>query len=231
LYDTDVDPHQIHNLAASLAHHATLAKMRRVLREWLLESRDAGFLTEPQMWERLRAGGTPFEIAADANRYPLARLLDAAELVGRADAVPEQMKLLRDPDDGVRYWAAVGLHSAGQGAASAREPRRQALQDASAVVRIEAAAALAELGDTRDSLPVLEMALRSPEPEVVLHAARALELMGDRARPLLPAIREVLARVRQNEQNGGDMLLFIGFSLESAKEQLTAEPWERAVRP
>ena len=231
LYDSDADPHQIRNLAASPAHEATLVRMRRVLREWLLKTRDAGFLAEPQMWERLRAGGTPLKIAADAKQYPLARLLDAAELVGGAKAVPEQMKLLRDPDDGLRYWAAVGLHAAGRDAASARDRLRQALTDASAVVRIEAAAALAELGETGDSLPVLERALRAPEPEVVLHAARALELMGDRARPVLPAIREVLAQVRPNEKTGGDLFMFIGFSLESAMAQLTTSQPERAGPP
>ena len=83
LYDTDADPHQIHNLAAAPAHRATLEKMRRALREWLLTTRDAGFLTEPQMWERMGATGTPLELARDDAKYPLARLLDAADLVGR----------------------------------------------------------------------------------------------------------------------------------------------------
>ena len=53
LYDTEADPHQIHNLAAAPDHRATLETMRRPLREWLLATRDAGFLTEPQMWERI----------------------------------------------------------------------------------------------------------------------------------------------------------------------------------
>ena len=53
----------------------------------------------------------------------------AADLVGRPEAVPQQVKLLRDPDDGVRYWAAVGLHAAGTEAKRARPALTAALKE------------------------------------------------------------------------------------------------------
>lgn len=216
LYDTEADPHQIHNLASDPAHRNTLEKLRRTLHEWMLTTRDAGFLTEPKVWERLSATGTPLDLARDNKQYPLARLLDAADLVGRLETVPQQVKLLRDRDDGVRYWAAVGLHAAGQAADSARESLRAALKDRSAVVRIEAAAALAKLEDTTGPLQVLEAELRSPQSDVALHAARALQLLGDRARPVWPAMREVLDRARRDEPTVGDPAMYLRFSLESA---------------
>lgn len=216
LYDTDADPHQIHNLANTPAHRAILEKLRRALREWLLTSRDAGFLTEPQIWERLGATGTPFELARDDAKYPLARLLDAADLVGRPEAVPQQAKLLRDPDDGLRYWAAVGLHAAGTNAAPALAALRAALKDSSAVVRIEAAAALVELGETNEPLQLLEKELRSTQSDVALHAARALQLLGDQAQPAWPAMRELLERARRDEKTLGDPAMYLRFSLESA---------------
>jgi N-sulfoglucosamine sulfohydrolase len=216
LYDTDADPHQIHNLAAAPAHRTTLEKMRRALREWLLTTRDAGFLTEPQVWERMGATGTPLELACNDTKYPLARLLDAADLVGRPEAVPQQVKLLRDADDGVRYWAAVGLHAAGKAAAPGREALREALQDSCTVVRIEAAAALAELGETTEPLRVLEKELRSLQADIALHAARALQLLGDRARPAWPAMREICERARREEKTAGDPAMYLRFSLESA---------------
>jgi len=219
LYDTDADPHQIHNLAADPAHRATLERMRRTLREWLLKTRDAGFLTEPQVWERIGSAGTPLDLAREDARYPLARLLDVADLVGRPEAVSEQVKLLRDVDDGVRYWAAVGLHGSGRAAAPARPALRDALKDSSAVVRIEAAAALVELDDAAESLRVLQDELRSSRPDVALHAARALQLLGDRARPVWPAMREVCERARREEPTVGDGAMFLRFSLESALEQ------------
>jgi arylsulfatase A-like enzyme len=216
LYDTDADPHQIHNLAAAPAHRATLDKMRRVLREWLLTTRDAGFLTEPQVWERIGPNGTPRDLAQDDAKNSLGRLLDAADLVGRPEAVAQQMKLLRDADDGIRYWAAVGLNAAGKEAAGVRPALTAALQDSSAVVRIEAAAALAELGETNEPLRVLEKELRSAQSDVALHAARALQLLGERARPVWPAMREVCERARRNEKAAGDPAMYLRFSLEAA---------------
>ena len=130
--------------------------------------------------------------------------------------MPQQVKLLRDTDDGVRYWAAVGLHAAGTEAEHARPALTAALKDSSAVVRIEAAAALAELGETNEPLRVLEKELRSAQSDVALHAARALQLLGERARPVWPAMREVCERARRDEKAAGDPAMYLRFSLESA---------------
>ncbi|MBI5387914.1 MAG: sulfatase-like hydrolase/transferase [Verrucomicrobia bacterium] len=216
LYDMEADPHQIHSLASNPAHHSTLERMRRALREWLLTTRDAGFLAEPQVWERLGTTSTPLDLACDDAKYPLARLLDAADLVGRPNAAPQQVKLLRDADDGVRYWAAVGLHAAGQATEPTRAALREALKDSCAVVRIEAAATLAEWGEAGEPLRLLEKELRSTQSDVALHAARALQLLGDRAQPVRPAMREVLERARREEKIAGDPAMFLRFSLESA---------------
>ncbi|MBI5819434.1 MAG: sulfatase-like hydrolase/transferase [Verrucomicrobia bacterium] len=218
LYDSETDPHQVKNLATVPAHRATLEKMRRALREWLLTTRDGGFLTEPQMRERIGADSTPFTVAKDPKKYPLVRLLDAADLVGRSDAVPKQERLLSDPDDGVRYWAAVGLRAAGKDAAPARNALRAALKDACAVVRIEAAVALVQLGETEAGLRMLENDLRSEHGDVALHAARALELLGEAARPAVPAMRAVLDGA--DRKTFGEYGLFLRFSLEAALEQL-----------
>lgn len=216
LYDTDADPHQLHNLAASPDHRDTLQRMRAELRKWQIETRDAGFLTEPQMWQRL-SELTPLELARDPKLYPLARLLETADLVGRDDAWQRQMALLADADDGVRYWAAVGLNAAESLTDSARAALRETLSDSSPVVRIEAASALARHGETQQALPVLAAALTGDQPEVALHAARSLELLGPAARPLLPTMRQVLDLARQAESRG-DTMMFIRFSLEASLE-------------
>ncbi len=216
LYDTDADPHQIRNLASEPAHRPTLERMRRALREWMLTTRDAGFLTEPQVWDRIGTNRTPRDLAQDEARYPLMRLLAAADLVGRPNAVSEQTKLLRDPDDGVRYWAAVGLHAAGRDAEPARTALRAALRDESAVVRIEAAATLVDLGETAQGLRILEQELRSTRRDSALHTARALQLLGGRARAALPVMREVCEQTRRDEATAGDAAMFLRFSLEAA---------------
>jgi uncharacterized sulfatase len=219
LYDTEADPYQLHNLAADSQHADTLTKMRAELRRWQLATRDAGFLTEPQMWSRLTAEMTPWDIARDPARYPLDRLLNAADAVGRDDAAPAQRQWLQDVDDGVRYWAAVGFRARQHLAAADRDALLSAIRDRSPVVRIEAAAALARHGDAEAALPVLMAALADASPEVVLHSARALEQLGPIARPARPKMSEALAIAHERETAGQVIAMFIRFSLESALSQ------------
>jgi N-sulfoglucosamine sulfohydrolase len=219
LYDTTADPHQLKNLAAETQHQAVLGQMRDSLRRWQLETRDAGFLTEPQMWARLKGSDTPWSVAHDNARYPLERLLDAADAVGRDEAAHRQRQWLADPDDGVRYWAVVGMNAREQLSDADRTVLRQSLQDDSPVVRIESAAALAGHDEADIALPILTAALQDHSPEVVLHAARALELLGPIARPAYPAMRAALNSAREQESRGEVIAMFIRFSLEASLSQ------------
>jgi uncharacterized sulfatase len=221
LYDTQADPHQLNNLAAESDYQQVLEKLRGELQRWQLSTRDAGLLTEPQMESRLKPGGTPWSIAQNEQTYPLERLLEAADSVGREDAAVLQRQWLRDPDDGVRYWAAIGLHAAAELEEADRSALRAALRDDVAVVRIKSAAALASHGEAPDALAVLSHALQNESPEVVLHAARALELLGPAAAPVYPAMRAALATARQRESTGNDIAMFTRFSLEAALAIIT----------
>jgi uncharacterized sulfatase len=223
LYDTQSDPHQLENLAGRAEYQDQLERMRGELNRWIVEIRDAGLLTEPQVWERIGSDTTPRELARDEARYPLEQLLDAAALVGQEGVSSQQVKLLGHADDGVRYWAAVGLHAAAA-AAELTDPMVQAVQNAlqtetSPTVRIELAVALAADEASEEPLDVLRQYLRHDRPDVVLHAARTVELLGERARPLLPTMRETLERANTTPQRG-DMPMFIRFSLEAALEEL-----------
>jgi len=95
----------------------------------------------------------------------------------------------------------------------------RALRDSSAVVRIEAAAALAK-GNNPVALKILAQELNHSQPEVVLHAARAIELIGESARTLLPVMNQALDKARQDEIRGSDMAMFIRFSLSAAVTKL-----------
>jgi N-sulfoglucosamine sulfohydrolase len=228
LYDTHADPHQLHNLADNSAHQARLVALRGELRRWLAETGDAGFLTESQVWERIGKDRTPRQLARDLRGYPLGELMAAAEQVGFPKATRKQFDWLAHPDDGVRYWAAVGLHATALGEGLNQKDRaalRERLVDKSPVVRVELAATLIALAPSEESLTVLEQALNDPVPEVVLHAARASELLGARATPLLPAMRQTLKRVEGQE---GDLPMFIRFSLEAALEADWVKEFDRS---
>jgi uncharacterized sulfatase len=220
LYYTPDDPFQVRNLARSAEHRKVLEGMRGRLREWMEETRDLGFLPEGEVARRIaETAGTPYEIARIGAGYSPEKVRSkAARWVGTGAAARDrQAELLEDEDPAVRFWAAVGLHALGAGAAEAGEALAKALGDASAPVRIEAAATLCGLGRAEKALPVLEKELLSRDLRAALRAARALELLGETARPALPAMRKVYAAAQRGQ---GDSWMFLRFALEPALKNL-----------
>lgn len=57
LYDTEADPHEVHNLAAAPEHKATLERLRAAHEAWRLETADLGLVPEAELNERVRPGG------------------------------------------------------------------------------------------------------------------------------------------------------------------------------
>ena len=79
------------------------------LHDQLVMNRDCGFLPESEMLVRSR-GNSIYAIAHDPSRYPMERILDAADTASSRDSssVPHLIELMKDADPAVRYWAAVG---------------------------------------------------------------------------------------------------------------------------
>jgi len=59
LYDTTKDPHEIDNLAAKPEFQDVLAKMRKVLEDWMKETKDLGLIPEGELREKGIPGGKP----------------------------------------------------------------------------------------------------------------------------------------------------------------------------
>lgn len=57
LYDTDGDPHEIHNLADNPEYAAELARLRAAHETWRRETGDLGLIPEAEVMERVRPGG------------------------------------------------------------------------------------------------------------------------------------------------------------------------------
>lgn len=218
LYDTTADPHQLNNLASDPQYQAELQRLRAELRRWQLEIRDAGYVTEPQMRALLNPGEDARAVATDDRRYPLTKLLAAANAVGGDGQSAKQRLWLGDPNDALRYWAAVGLRARTQLDAADRSALHAALNDSSPTVRIEAASALAAHGEIAIALPVLRTELAAPANDIVLHAARALQHLGSAAAPVFPEMLKALAKARPEEAAGDDYAMFIGFALAAALE-------------
>ncbi len=201
LYDLQSDPDEVVNLADSPAHRNVLERLRAALREHLLGTRDLGFLPEAER-ERRRGTEAPALLGRDPQRYPLERLLEAAERASRT-GTEEAAALtagLSDPEPGIRYWAVMGHLIRGEAAVrSAAVSLRRLLGDESPSVAIAAAEALGRFGDSEDVEPALATLLRHARldaraPFVAVEALNALDHLGPRMQPVLPALRALPAQ-------------------------------------
>ena len=198
LYDLRADRDEVRNLANSPEHQEILKRLRAVHEQHVLQTRDMGFLPEAEMHARAK-GSTPYEMARDDARYPIAKIHAAAALASSLDpkAAPELVKLLNDQDSAVRYWAAMGLLMREQaGVAAAREQLLAALRDDSPDVRIAAAQALAQYGqpaDLSEGLAVLTKLSSPVENGAIgcIAALNALDALGTKAHSAADTIKQL----------------------------------------
>ena len=191
LYDLQTDRSEVRNLAGSAAHKATLERFRKAHRAYELEVKDIGLLPEGEMHARA-AGTTPYEMGHDAKKFPVERILNAAELAssGTANATKQLEAALKDGDSGVRYWGAMGALVRGAGEVQKMQGSlRKAMADESPYVRIAAAEALGRYGSEEDlqaSLPLLIGLADSVKNNsyIAIQALNAIDALGKKAAPL-----------------------------------------------
>ncbi|MCF7962784.1 MAG: sulfatase-like hydrolase/transferase [Pirellula sp.] len=195
LYDLQHDRDEVRNLASHSEHQETLERLRSAQRKHLVSIRDVCFLPEAELHSRT-VGSTPYELARNDAKYPMDRIVAAAELASNLDsaALAELKKLLNDSDSAVRWWASLGHLMRGQAAVAAnQEALQNALQDEASPVRIVAAQALGMFGDDATTAIALNVLrdLSSPQKNGVLvsmSALAAIEALGDRANSLHPFV-------------------------------------------
>jgi uncharacterized sulfatase len=168
LYDLQNDPHEVNNLASKAEMKPVLERMRGVHENWVRETRDLGLIPEPELVEREKKLGS---------RYAILRQPGSAELMERL-----LKPTLNDPDAAVRYHAVRQAKS---------KDAEKLLADPAVVVRIAAA------GKT-GNLAVLETELKNPEVWVRLFSANALDELGEKARPAIPALKAAMAEKGQD---------------------------------
>lgn len=227
LYDCQMDPQNLINLAQSRAHEHILEKMRRRLHGHLIDSRDLGFLPEFEAW--MKFGNSSGWEVGRSGKIDFGAILQAAYAVGISDEA-KLLGLLQSNNESVRYWGAIGL------AASKKKTGKKAilalfktLHDSSPSVRIEGANALARIGKIEAALPILIEELEHENLIVVTHAARTIELLGKEAKKALPAMQECLARANEIRPpdlspvvvlpGDQDMAMFVAFSCQAFIEK------------
>jgi uncharacterized sulfatase len=195
LYDVEADPWEINNLAGLSAHQATLDRMRKQLREWMIETIDLGVLPESDL--RTRFGkAAPYAAVREASAKswgPFEEILHAAELASRTNHDVERSLIrgLKGDDPAIRFWAAIGFSSMkAQDAGGAKVLRDVAGNDQeNAMVRAAAAEALCRCGDSNSAVPILAKLMESDDEWVRLYAANVLDRQGENKRRAIDVIR------------------------------------------
>jgi arylsulfatase A-like enzyme len=196
LYDLQADPDEVNNLANSPEQQDTLARLRGATHDFLIETRDAGFLPEPLMQE-LAANGTIFDMAQDPSRYAIEKIITVAETAtsGQPTATGELLDALESPNAAIRYWAILGLLIRGEDAvAQASEQLRALLVGNPSCVAIAAAEALARYGQEPNRAKAAEVLVELADvirhgPFTSTMALNALDAIGPAARPVAQRIK------------------------------------------
>jgi N-sulfoglucosamine sulfohydrolase len=219
LYDSENDPHMIHNVI-DLPHYAEVAKrMRGQLREWMLETRDLGLLDETEILLRAEDYDSHWDLGQSLGNYE--RILETADLQiqGKA-ATGELLARVNDPDSAVRFWAVLGLVALRSDDAEVVHALQAAAKDASVSVRITAADGLFNLGRYEDGLPAIMDALGHPVAAAQIRASCILDTQppesNPQLQPAIAALRKAASQLDVKKMRG------IPYGLN--------QPFERAIK-
>jgi len=198
LYDTQADPHEVHNLADNPDYGPVLERLRKAHEAWMRETGDLGLIPEPELAVLEKTCGRRFGILARLEREdPSFRetLRSVAVTAGRPakEDLPALLDAAKSEQPAIRYWAVTGLGNLDEPQDSSVRSLTTAIEDASPTVRVAAAKALLRLARQEGAaLAVLMKELESPQEWVRLHTATALDGIGERARPAIPLLKQAL---------------------------------------
>ncbi|SFS29709.1 Arylsulfatase A [Porphyromonadaceae bacterium NLAE-zl-C104] len=226
LYDWQNDPYELNNLANDPAYAGIKDGLKNQLHEWMIKTHDLGLLPEAEYMIRSEES-SPYEYARENANFSVEKILEAAEMVG-VSGEKELLERLKDQDSGVRYWAIIGLMQLEQLSNEASKALTQLLVDFSPSVQIAAAELLCYSGsaaDTKNAIKALERNLLDERPWVTLQAARAILLVEEKARPLIPAMYRKLDTLYGDTDSPRkfkdfNYASFTGWALEWALQEL-----------
>ena len=186
-YDNQNDFDNVHNLIDAPEHQEKIAGLKTALRKKQLELRDSGLLPEQMRVRRAAEHNlTIYEMVRNDKLYPLEQYLDAADLALERDKrnLKQFTKALAHKDEGIRWWAIVGLHLLGKDAQPAAKALHAVLTDEAHEIRMMAAWALLNLGDKEPALTTLDNLLfKGTHNQQMLH--NVIDWIGEPAYPLV----------------------------------------------
>lgn len=199
LFDTENDPWEVNNLAEDPAFAEVLARMRNACDEWLLSTRDAGFIPESDRTRRTE--GQPAYEFMRSTDIPFEEIMEAANrsIAPTAADLPLLTGYLRHADSAIRYWGANGLLNLKEAADPATEDLMAALGDVSPNVVTVAAEVLYLLGHKAPALEALKNIIITTEEMAQCHALNVVASIGTEE----PEIQQAVIDLVLSQPGGG----------------------------
>lgn len=199
LYDTEVDPHELNNLAGQPEYQKVLQRLRGAHQDWVVETLDLGLIPEPLIEVEEKLTGSRYAILrSDTKSDRAAAIAETADWAsGTRDNFQDLLRSTLSDDPAVRYWAFTGLGNLGKDFLDGERQKALAaaekgLLDASPTVQVAAARALCLLDQPMDALPVLCRVLAEGKQWERLHAAIVLDEIDEMARPVAAQMHKAL---------------------------------------
>ncbi|MEM9827259.1 MAG: sulfatase-like hydrolase/transferase [Planctomycetota bacterium] len=185
LFDLKNDPHELVNLVDDPRYASHKNRLRRKLWDWMIAIKDLGFMPESAWTSRFtdHDDDRPLRniIQEDPSVYPLERIIEVADAVGRGTSVRSlQRSACEDSDASVRYWGAVGLTAQSSLDEASLQMLQKQLTDEIPSCRIAAAEALLQhrFGE-REAIGVLVDVAQSENQYARLLAINVLHRHSD----------------------------------------------------
>lgn len=218
LYDLVADKWETTNLATNPQYASKVKELRTVLKNHLIETKDANFI--PEYTLTMQQDETiPYYLRLDESVYPAQEVIETALLSGLGkEVINEQINKVASTNGVVSYWAAIGLYS-----------QRSNLQNHVAALelllskidysptRIWLAAAILNVKENKLARRIMNEGILNPNNMLATYALNALvEMDLERAKTFIPQIRmaEVMYGDNKNRPGVESMMLVCRMRLE-----------------
>jgi N-sulfoglucosamine sulfohydrolase len=188
LYDLVNDPNELNNLIDDKNHMQIVTRLHEALKKHVLDTHDTGLLNEGDMMSRAD-GGSVYEMMHNSD-LNLAKILNAAELVGKIESLNELDHFINDEDAAVRFWALQAIDAFDGDISTMEEALKMMVKDPSIPNRAIAAEILINKLNYDDALLVLREALKTEDLPLQLQVAISIRNIGEKAEPLIPLIQD-----------------------------------------
>ncbi len=216
LYEIATDGNNTTNLALDPNYVDDLKRLRTVLQNHVLKTKDLGFIPEVEMIRR-SANTTPHQFIR-SNGFPFDKVVETATFATESNA--ENLNLLierlSDSEPVVRYWAATGCAILKTKAIPAKAALLKLLEDKSPSVRIASAEALFYLHEQNKSIATLTQVLELPKLEkndpvtnttlyanhfAITHALNVIDALNIKTKNIRKLTTEIANAERANKKD------------------------------